>query len=255
MWVNGVATGAAKTKYYSNLAASGLFSVGNFGPTPNAGLYGDIAEILIYNRSLTDAERASVEDYLAGRWNPVTPVSLDRLKDVKALGDGVLVSITSPKLATVASGIYSDGSIYVMETDRTCGMKVTGAGTVSLWDSLTLTGTTDTDVLTGEKVLRALSVTKAAGTELASLGMSGKAVTATGQLVRVWGKVKEITGSYITLDDGSGSPVRVQIDGLVTPLSTIPSVGDYVSATGPAGVMAGGVRAVRVRFDTDIRVY
>jgi len=182
-------------------------------------------------------------------------VTIDRLKDVKSLGDGVLVSITSPKVATVASGVYSDGSIYVSESDRTCGMKVTGAGTVNLWDNLTLTGTTDTDIATGERVLRVSSVTVGANTPLVSLGMSTKVVWASGQLVRVWGKVTAVTSTYFTVDDGSGVPVNVQIDGLVAPLASIPDVGDYVSATGPAGLMAGGVTAVRIRSGSDIRVY
>jgi hypothetical protein len=254
MWVNGASTNLNRTKTGSNLAG-GFFSVGNFGPSQGYGLFGDIAEILIYGRSLSDVEKAAVEQYLQTRWVAPAPVSVDRLKDVKALGDGVQVTLTSAKVAVSPSGTYSDGGVYVTESDRACGMKVTGAGTVDLWDNLTLSGTTDTDVLTGERVLRVTSVSKASGTELNSLGMNGKTVTASGQLVRVWGKVKEKTSSYLTLDDGSGVTTKVQIDGLVTSLSTIPNVGDYVSATGPAGLMAGGVTAVRVRSGSDIRVY
>jgi hypothetical protein len=85
--------------------------------------------------------------------------------------------------------------------------------------------------------------------------VNGRVLSPSGQLVRVWGKVKEKTSSYLTLDDGSGVTTKVQIDGLVTSLTTIPSVGDYMSATGPAGLMAGGVTAVRVRSGLDIRVY
>jgi hypothetical protein len=82
-----------------------------------------------------------------------------------------------------------------------------------------------------------------------------KTVSASGQLVRVWGKVTAKTGTSFTLDDGSRAPVKVETDGLTAPLSVIPNVGDYVSATGPAGLMAGGVPAVRVRSGSDIRVY
>lgn len=253
MWMNGVFVNS-NTKTGSNFSG-GFFSLGNFGPGSTMGFYGDVAEMLIYNRSLTDAERVGVESYLAARWTPSVALGIDRLKDVKALNDGVLVSITSAKVAGAASGTFSDGSVYVMETDRTCGLKITGAGTVGLWDNLTISGTTDTDATTGEKVLRVTSVTRAAGTELTPIGISNKTVTATAQLLRVWGKVTAKNGSYLTLDDGSGLPVRVQIDGLVTPLLTTPNVGDYASATGPVGLMAGGVIAVRVRSGSDIQVY
>jgi len=186
---------------------------------------------------------------------PPVAVTIDRLKDVIALPDAVLVSITSAKVAALASGVYSDGGIYVSESDRTCGIKVTGAGTVSLWDNLTLTGTTDTDIATGERVLRVSSAAIGANTPLVSLGMSNKAVWASGQLVRVWGKVTAVTSTYFTVDDGSGVPANVQIDGLVVPLVPTPEPGDYVSATGPAGLMAGGVTAVRVRSESDIQVH
>jgi len=228
---------------------------GDFGPTPGSGLYGDIAEILIYDRALTDTERTSVDQYLQSRWLPTAPTAVDRLKDVKALGDGVLVSITSAKVAVVASDVYSDGSVYVIESDRTAGLKVTGAGTVNLFDNLTLTGTTDTDAATGERVLRVTSVSKAAGTDPGTLGMANKSFSASGQYTRVWGKVTAKTATYMTVDDGSGSPVKVEIDGLATPLTVNPNIGQYISATGPAGMMAGSLPCVRPRADSDIMVY
>lgn len=255
MWINGgVSSPVSRTKTSAGLSG-GAFSVGNYGPSAGYGLYGDVAEILIYDRSLTDTERQNVYSYLSARWTAPTVLAKDRLKDVKALSDGVLVSITSPKVATVASGVYSDGSVYISELDRTCGMKVLNAGNVTLWDNLTLTGTTDTDAVTGEKVLKVSAVSKSAGTELISLGMAGKTLSATGQLVRVWGKVKEKTASYITIDDGSGSVVRAQTDGLATTITTLPNIGDYVSVTGPCGLMAGGATVVRVRSASDIRAY
>lgn len=253
MWINGNPV-TSKGKSGSNLSG-GAFTLGNFGPSPGSGLYGDIAEVLIYERALTDTEKTGVENYLTSRWVAAAPVSIDRLKDVKSLGDGVFVSITSPKVVTAASGTYSDGGIYVSETDRTCGLKVLNAGAAGLWSNLTITGTTDTDAATGEKVLTASTVVVGANTPFDRLGMSNKAFKASGQLVTVWGTVTATTGSTLTLDDGSGAPVKVQIDGLTTGLSAIPNVGDYISASGPAGYMAGAVPAVRVRSDTDIQVY
>jgi hypothetical protein len=87
------------------------------------------------------------------------------------------------------------------------------------------------------------------------LGISNKAFNPSGQLITVWGKVTAKTLSYLTVDDGSGSPVKIEIDGLSTPLTVIPNIGQYISATGPAGYLAGGATYVRPRADSDIQVY
>lgn len=251
-WMNGTSLGTT-TKFGSSFTG-GVFSVGNFGPNLTKGLYGDVAEILVYNRALSDAEVANVNNYLASRWNPPTPVAIDRLKDAKALGDGVLVSFSSAKIAVSATGTYLDSGVYVTETDRTQVLKVIGAGSVNIGDSLTLTGTTDTDS-TGERLLRVNSVSIGANTPVGPYGMSNKTFASVGQFVRVWGKLTATTGSYITIDDGSGAPVLVEVDGLTVPLSSLPGVGSWVSVTGPVGLIAGGVPAVRPRSASDIQVY
>ncbi len=66
---------------------SGDASSGNY----TQGLEGDIGEILIYNRALSEVERAQVENYLAGRWitdySTLLPVTLNagtgRVRDVQ----------------------------------------------------------------------------------------------------------------------------------------------------------------------------
>ncbi len=251
MWLNSTPVNTS-IKSDSNLAAG--FTVGN-SVSNCQGLYGDIAELLIFSRKLTETERQGVEQYLSVRWSNPVPVAVDRLKDVKALGDGVLVSISTSKTAITDSGVYSDGGVYVSEADRTCGLKITIADVVQASERLTVTGTTDTDVLTGEKVFRVTSFSKDVGEKVNPLGMANKTLAASGQLLRVWGRVKEKTASYITLDDGSGVPAKVQIDGLTTPITSLPGVGDYISVTGPAGVTAGGGTAIRVRSSVDIKVY
>lgn len=263
VWINGNLTGTG-ARTTSNFGA-GVFSVGNNSNSSTSGMTGDVAEILIYSRALSDAEVTSVGNYLSSKWGAVPVAQVDRLKDALALGDGAPVSIRLAKTATVASGTFSDGGIYIQEIDRTCGMKVLNAGTVGLWDSLTITGTMDTDVSTGERILRASLplVAQTAGADPGTLGMANKAFSAqspassqpSGQLLRVWGKVKEKTSTYLTLDDGSGAAVKVEIDGLVTSLTSIPSIGDYVSVSGPAGLMTGGTPAIRVRSGADIHVY
>lgn len=66
MWIDGVS---------ETLAASGLplaptaaITVANYSNTHTSYWQGDLAEILLYNRTLTDAERISVQDYLKTRW-------------------------------------------------------------------------------------------------------------------------------------------------------------------------------------------
>lgn len=256
MWVNGSYIGQS-SKSGSNLGGTGtFFSVGNFGPAQTKGLFGDIAEILIYNRDLSESERTSVENYLSARWTPPVAVAHDRIRDVKMLGEGVLVSITSAKVAVAASGVYSDGGYYIEEPDRTCGVKIVGGPAVALWDNLTLTGVTGTDINTGEKVVFVGAIdSQAGGTALGSLGMTNKAFAADGQLVRIWGKVTARTESYVTVDDGSGTPVKAQVDGLVSVVTKTVSIGDYVSITGPAGLTSGAIAVVRPRCNADIQVY
>jgi hypothetical protein len=250
MWVNGTQVGT-NTKTDSGLTSG--FVVGNYMSTaPYQGLYGDVAEILIYNRNLTDAEKLGVDQYLSGRWDP--PIIISSISQARTMPIGTLVSMTSPKTVTAASSIFSDGGCYIEESDRTTGVKLIG-GAAALWENITLTGTLDVDG-SGERIIRVLSIdSRTAGVELRSLGMSNASVKPSGQLITVWGKVKESTGSYLTLDDGSGSPVKVEIDGLVVPITKSINVGDYVSATGPAGLVAGGITAAKVRSNSDIQVY
>lgn len=256
MWVNGVYVTTTNTKSGSNLSGA-AFSVGNFGPASTKGLNGDIAELLIYNRDLSEAERTSVESYLSARWDPPVVTQLDRIKDVKSLADGVPVSIRLAKVVIAASNIYADGGYYIEEPDRTIGMKVVGGPTVSLWDNVTLTGTTGTDKTTGEKILTVAGIDSQSpgATALVSLGMTNKAFAANGQLARVWGRVTAKLSNGFVVDDGSGSPVTVETDGLVSAITKTVNVGDYVSASGPAGLASGGIAVVRPRSDTDIQVY
>lgn len=251
-WLNGASL-TGNTPSSSNLAAG--FAVGNCAASEAyQGFFGDVAEIMIYNRKLSDTEMQAVDTYLVSRWWPIPPVQKDRISDMKALVDGRAVSITSAKVATVASGTFTDGSCYVEEPDRSSGIKVMGA-TLALWENVTLTGTLSTGA-NGERVLNVTSVdSRASGTETVALGMVNKSISTPGLLVRVWGKVIDKTASYLTLDDGSGAAAKLRIDGLIAVISALPSVGDYVSATGIAGYMSAGATEVRVRSGSDIRIY
>jgi hypothetical protein len=251
VWLNGVSRGSS-AKSDSNFTG-GFFSVGNFGPdTNNRGFFGDIGEILIYDRALTDEERAGVESYLASRWSP-SP--LDSLKDAAERPDTTNVSITGTKVVTAASGVFSGGVYYIAEPARTFGLKIVGGPAASLWENLSLTGVMATDS-NGERFLNVASIdSRVPGSEIGTLGMANNYCSATGQLVRVWGRVTETGTGYFIVDDGSGAPVRVETSGLVTPITVSVESGFHCSATGIAGKGTGGVVVVRPRANSDIRVY
>lgn len=251
VWVNSISKGSL-AKSNSNITSGGA-SIGNKATAAYQGFNGDIQEFIVYNRALTDAERTGVESYLATRYQPQAVSSISQLR---SLPDGRVVSLISQKVATVSSGTFSDGGYYIEEPDRACGIRVLGqAGlpTVSVGDRITVNGMVGTT--NGEKLLSISAITsQALGDPLASLGTLNKSVVQ-GLLVRVWGKVVDKTSSYLTLDDGSGSPIRVQTDGLTAPLSSVPDVGAYISATGPCGTTTGGATVVRLRSASDVQVY
>jgi len=96
--------------------------------------------VVIYNRGLSDTERANVESYLSQRYQPQTK---QWIPEVKTLLDGTPVTIANQKVATAASNTFSDMSYYVEEPDRFAGMKVVGSSSlpaVADGDRLTLAG-------------------------------------------------------------------------------------------------------------------
>jgi hypothetical protein len=252
LWVDGTLRGSV-SKTGSNFT-SGVFTLGG-KMTTSYGLDGDIQEMIIYSRSLSDTERSAVESYLSMRYQPRT---VSTIPQAKALSDGTSVSITSTKVVTVSSGVYSDGSYYIEEPDRFAALRVlgySGQPSLAVGDRVTLSGVIET-ADTGERVFVASKVDSiASGEPVGPLGMAGKSLTGNGLLIRVWGRVTEKTSSYLTIDDGSGQARRALIDGLATPITSLPDVGAYISVTGPSGLAAGGVPVVRPTGVQDIRVY
>ena len=69
-WINGVALSELLTSP-SSINTQGAATVGGFTAVPTGyhSFAGDISEIVVYNRALTESERASVEQYLAAKYN------------------------------------------------------------------------------------------------------------------------------------------------------------------------------------------
>lgn len=66
-WVNGRATLVAEPTSHNENTLPVLY-IGGTGPVFFEHWQGDIAEMLVYNRALNDAERRNVEDYLAAKY-------------------------------------------------------------------------------------------------------------------------------------------------------------------------------------------
>ena len=115
------------------------------------GFFGDVAEILVYNRSLAEEERQAAESYLAAKWGialapvgvatNVLPVATDvtvadgatldlagRVQTVASLAGAGLVTNSSPTQATLAPGDLAgfDGTLA-----GNVRLEITGTTTLS----------------------------------------------------------------------------------------------------------------------------
>jgi hypothetical protein len=95
----------------SSNASTGSFTVSayrianntNSGDTAAAALNGFIGEILVYNRSLTLAQRQQVEGYLAWKWGLVVNLPADHpYKTTPVISSFPFPSVISPSILTVA---------------------------------------------------------------------------------------------------------------------------------------------------------
>ena len=201
---------------------------------------------------------------------------LSEIADINSAGDGSAVSITSAKAVTVASNTFTDGSFYIEEPNRFCGVKVIpapGLQPVAVGDRITGNGVTATDA-NGERYVSLSSVSVAAGSPLGPLAMSNKAIAKgirpSGLLLKVWGKVvytDPVTPpdkpGYVYIDDGyrasfgSHKGIRVILDGLISPI-TRDLEGARVLVTGVLGTAWDGATlkpVIRPRGDSDITVF
>lgn len=194
------------------------------------------------------------------------------LVDVKALPVGSAVRITEPKIVTVSSATFADGSYYVEEPNRVSGMKVkpevAGLASVVPGDAITMLGVVRADA-SGEKYIGLHEIAKSSGKALSALGASGRGaafsrLAGSGILVRTWGRVTKVTADYIYVDDGTGYDdgsdngvgIRIMLSGLASPITKTFTAGvTYVKGvTGAAGLDAGGVACLRPRGDADIQL-
>lgn len=224
---------------------------------------GDILDFIVgYGSNCSYASDATGLDAVI-----MEALNVTGLNDAKLLPDGYMASVTDNKIVTAASGIFNDCAIYIEEPDRTSGIKVIPSPDVpdvQLGESVTLSGILDTDE-NGERIIRAVALSRFDGGSviIRPLGMVNKSIVnvmALGLLARMWGRIKSIAsdGSYFTIEDGSGTFIRVMMAGLNTPLKKSITLGQYVAITGLVGSMNDGssiIPVIRPRGDDDISCF
>ncbi|MGD9991923.1 MAG: PKD domain-containing protein [Salinivirgaceae bacterium] len=97
-------------------------SSGTTPPYPGYYLNGDIAEILIYNRTLTETEITSVENYLKAKYNPILDLGQDR--EVYGFGPYELKSNASYQSYAWSTGETTPN--IIINTDGRYHLTVTG---------------------------------------------------------------------------------------------------------------------------------
>ncbi len=201
--------------------------------------------------------------------------------NVKMMPDGATAIVRHRVVSAVFDGVF-----YIEEPDRTWGMAVTGAGSVSEGDLISVLGLMTTTG--GERRISAseLTVEGYGHAVHAPLGMRGSDVVggpvglytpgvaggtgpnSAGLLVRCAGRVTGVAqdSSFFCVDDGSGrvdesglKGIRIVLTGL--PVGTVispPSVDSTVATTGVASVRstASGLQPViRPRRQSDVVVF
>jgi hypothetical protein len=219
--------------------------------------------------------------------SPGSAIPCNSIADISTASDGAVVIMNTP--VSLASStlrdrsfdkrygvptVGSEYSFYVQNSDRTQGIKCVSDGTIPNLDcappvpgtgkKIKFTGTIVRDSL-GKKVVQISSINATVdAAPPAPLGKVGKAVTDTGTLVKVWGKIipgglVTNTGSdssqwryeYIVINDGSQDmkiPMHVQCNNMAgDTIITDLAVGRYIAVTGIATIApksTGGTEVV-----------
>jgi hypothetical protein len=131
----------------SPTGAPGRLGLGSSG-TVNAQSQADVAEVLVYNRSLTDAERTSIEKYLANKYGIVyydTFTGADAGEGLDLDGNFVYaVNVQAPPGTTPAQGLIRDANFT---TDAVPGFSIVAATSANNWNAPNYGSTTNDDKL------------------------------------------------------------------------------------------------------------
>ena len=198
---------------------------------------------------------------------PPVPVAVNDLDEAKKLADGTAVQADGV-VATTSSGAFGSTLIaYVEQEDRASGIRValsSAAAWLTAGARVSVTGVMGTTAA-GERQIASAALTPGVGSNLldalrmtnktlggATVGTppagqsgvtGGYGVNTIGLLVFVEGKViNDPAQGYTLIDDGSGTPVRVETGHL----AVLWSNGDYLKVTGLSSLSKNGANHERV---------
>jgi hypothetical protein len=177
----------------------------------------------------------------------------------------------------VVTAVFSaEGVIYVEQSDRSAGIRVVCSQTnLAVGDRVNVAGTVGTRHVGGiaedRQLVSSAVVRVSGGAALTPLAMGNQTVGATagvgltviGLLAKVFGRVSQVVGNDIYVDDGSGIIDPSGDTGILVQCAAKPgvSIGDFVSATGivegdvPSGAIASrGCIQLRQVSDLDLIV-
>lgn len=207
---------------------------------------------------------------------PPEPVIVSSLDEAKMLADGTPVRADGLCASTSAGAFGSTLIAYVEQPDRASGIRValaTQAGWLTVGARVSVLGVMGTTAhderqiasatLTAEggtlalaplhTTNKALGGADAGNPPLGQYGVTGGAgVNTIGLLVMTWGTVvNDPSEGFTMLDDGSGTPVRIETGHL----SVLWSSGDYLKVTGLSSLRktaSGHDRVIIPRNNADI---
>jgi len=174
------------------------------------------------------------------------------IASILSLSDGTSVNVDVAKVVTLGTGSSGDDSCYVEDEDRVAGIKLIGVPLSVVGEGITFVGTLGTIPTTGERYVSVGVISgRASGEPIAPLGMTNKSIVAsagprtTGLYVKTWGRVIAKGSGYFTIDDGSGTGLKV-IYGPQPPDDAFVSVVGVCSLASVEGVTRPVVRASQV---------
>ncbi|BCW97340.1 MAG: hypothetical protein KatS3mg024_0167 [Armatimonadota bacterium] len=192
---------------------------------------------------------------------PPQPVVVQNLEQAKVLADGTHVQVNRLVATTWAGAFGSNTLAYLEQEDRASGIRVvlaSPAGWLGEGARVSVTGVMSTTPDQERQISSAALTLLSAGAPLEPLRMTNRAlgggdlgvpplgqagvtgghgVNNVGLLVVVWGTVvNDPSAGYTLLDDGSGTPVRVETGHL----AVLWSQGDYLKVTGLSSLRKNG---------------
>lgn len=223
-----------------------------------------------------------------------TATTVTSIDQIKAQANGTTVFMTTPVQLngpTVNSGSFGvqigthakENYFFVQTDDKLHGLRCVipagGIPTLDATNKITFSGVVDTDYL-GEKIIKIGSINSTTtGDAPKPFGKGAKALTNTGTLTRVWGKIvsrtpnptpvmweypagtfwKDYAWDYVTINDG-GQDIKIMLHETWQLMSDFDpwvnnlTIGTYIGVTGIA-TTDGTSAVILPRTSDDIRLY